>query len=242
MAAARSEKIDKAVRTIAQIFGDSDTAPPVLVSAATSLHRLLARGSERGLDVNALVAGVSRAGVPRQLLEVLLHGGPSVELWAAVVLALHELLEHDTGGSIRASIGAAAVNLVAAKVDGARQAVASAEAQVAAEAQVGQHVLKYGKVSPQLRQRLDALMAGTSEVAPVVLFMKGDPDAPRCGFSKSAVVLLREHCVAFQSFDVLSDAEVRSASIAFGWQRLVRHLGLILSGLVALLTQMLPFQ
>lgn len=45
--------------------------------------------------------------------------------------------------------------------------------------------------------------------APVMLFMKGVPDAPRCGFSNRAVSLLREEDVAFDSFDILSDDEVR---------------------------------
>jgi Grx4 family monothiol glutaredoxin len=45
--------------------------------------------------------------------------------------------------------------------------------------------------------------------APVVLFMKGSPDAPRCGFSNKAVALLRNAGVKFAYFDILSDTEVR---------------------------------
>lgn len=45
--------------------------------------------------------------------------------------------------------------------------------------------------------------------APVILFMKGSPDAPRCGFSARTVQLLREQGVSFDSFDVLSDPDVR---------------------------------
>jgi glutaredoxin-related protein len=43
----------------------------------------------------------------------------------------------------------------------------------------------------------------------VVLFMKGEPDAPRCGFSRTAVALLRERNVTFTHFDILSDENVR---------------------------------
>lgn len=32
---------------------------------------------------------------------------------------------------------------------------------------------------------------------------------PRCGFSRKAVALLREHKIKFDSFDILSDNEVR---------------------------------
>lgn len=45
--------------------------------------------------------------------------------------------------------------------------------------------------------------------APVLLFMKGSPQEPKCGFSKKTVALLREHQIAFSSFDILSDEQVR---------------------------------
>ncbi|EIW72731.1 hypothetical protein TREMEDRAFT_41946 [Tremella mesenterica DSM 1558] len=43
----------------------------------------------------------------------------------------------------------------------------------------------------------------------VVLFMKGNPSAPKCGFSRQTVGLLREHGVEFAWFDILSDEDVR---------------------------------
>ena len=43
----------------------------------------------------------------------------------------------------------------------------------------------------------------------VFLFMKGTPDFPQCGFSMRAVSIVRALNVDFQSFDVLSDMEVR---------------------------------
>jgi len=44
----------------------------------------------------------------------------------------------------------------------------------------------------------------------VVLYMKGTPDAPQCGFSAAAVQIL-EACAADEvaTVDVLSDAEIR---------------------------------
>jgi monothiol glutaredoxin len=43
----------------------------------------------------------------------------------------------------------------------------------------------------------------------VVLFMKGTPLFPQCGFSNRAVAIL-DHCnVAFESVDVLQDMEIR---------------------------------
>jgi glutaredoxin-related protein len=52
-------------------------------------------------------------------------------------------------------------------------------------------------------------MHGIMKQSKVVLFMKGEPDAPRCGFSRTAVGLLREKNVAFSHFDILSDETVR---------------------------------
>ena len=46
--------------------------------------------------------------------------------------------------------------------------------------------------------------------APVVLFMKGSPDAPRCGFSRRIVALLQDQKVSFAHFDILSDESVRA--------------------------------
>lgn len=42
-----------------------------------------------------------------------------------------------------------------------------------------------------------------------MLFMKGNPDAPRCGFSQKTVGLLREEKVEFGWFDILEDEAVR---------------------------------
>lgn len=47
-----------------------------------------------------------------------------------------------------------------------------------------------------LRARLEGLVSST----PVILFMKGTPDAPRCGFSRRAVEMLKETGTTFGSF------------------------------------------
>jgi monothiol glutaredoxin len=49
----------------------------------------------------------------------------------------------------------------------------------------------------------------------VVLFMKGTPEAPRCGFSARAVEIIKAECAAtspgcsFYAVDVLQDPEIR---------------------------------
>jgi monothiol glutaredoxin len=44
----------------------------------------------------------------------------------------------------------------------------------------------------------------------VFLFMKGTPDFPQCGFSMRAAAILKALDVPYDTFDVLSDAEIRS--------------------------------
>lgn len=45
---------------------------------------------------------------------------------------------------------------------------------------------------------------------PIVVFMKGTPDAPRCGFSNAVCQILKVHGVEkFASYDVLSDDDLR---------------------------------
>lgn len=56
-----------------------------------------------------------------------------------------------------------------------------------------------------LEERLKTLINS----APVMLFMKGVADAPRCGFSSQMVAMLKESGVAFSTFDILTDEEVR---------------------------------
>ncbi|KAF9790326.1 glutaredoxin [Thelephora terrestris] len=57
----------------------------------------------------------------------------------------------------------------------------------------------------KLNARLEALMRQDE----VMLFIKGTPDVPRCGFSRKIVNLLKDQGVKFSSFDILSDESVR---------------------------------
>lgn len=61
-------------------------------------------------------------------------------------------------------------------------------------------------------------IVGIVNSAPVMLFMKGVPDAPRCGFSRKIVELLRLHKITFASFDILTDEAVRSGlKVLYNW-------------------------
>ena len=52
----------------------------------------------------------------------------------------------------------------------------------------------------------------------VVVFMKGDPDEPRCGFSARVAERLLEADVEFMAVDVLPDPRIREQLSGFsGW-------------------------
>lgn len=51
--------------------------------------------------------------------------------------------------------------------------------------------------------------------ADVLLFMKGTPMFPQCGFSSRATAILQHLGVAFDSVDVLQDQEVRQGIKAY---------------------------
>ena len=64
-------------------------------------------------------------------------------------------------------------------------------------------------------EAMTAWIAKTVAENPVVLFMKGVPDEPRCGFSATVVQILDHLGVEFAGVDVLASAELRDQIKAF---------------------------
>ncbi len=62
-------------------------------------------------------------------------------------------------------------------------------------------------VFAQIQSQIDA--------SPVVLFMKGNPMFPQCGFSARVVQILKHSGVNFSSVNVLEDPEIRDGIKAF---------------------------
>jgi monothiol glutaredoxin len=68
-------------------------------------------------------------------------------------------------------------------------------------------------LDPAVRARIESLLSAH----PVVLFMKGEPRAPQCGFSARAAAALAAAGVDdYAHVDVLSDPEIRDGIKAFG--------------------------
>lgn len=64
--------------------------------------------------------------------------------------------------------------------------------------------------APPKQRPLEDRLRDLTNRAPVMLFMKGSPDAPRCGFSRKICELLEGQKVSFDTFDILGDEEVRN--------------------------------
>jgi Grx4 family monothiol glutaredoxin len=64
--------------------------------------------------------------------------------------------------------------------------------------------------SPASPVELKARLEGLINFAPVMVFIKGTPDEPRCGFSRQIVEILRGVGAKFGSFDILTDEAVRA--------------------------------
>jgi hypothetical protein len=62
---------------------------------------------------------------------------------------------------------------------------------------------------PRTEEEIEARCHELMNKHKVMLFMKGNPSSPKCGFSRQTVGLLREKGVEFAWFDILSDEEVR---------------------------------
>jgi monothiol glutaredoxin len=64
-----------------------------------------------------------------------------------------------------------------------------------------------GDVNERIRETLGS--------HPILLFMKGNPDFPQCGFSAQAVAALRACDAEFASFNIFEDPEIREGLKAY---------------------------
>ena len=59
---------------------------------------------------------------------------------------------------------------------------------------------------------LEARLKQLISMAPTVLFMKGTPQQPRCGFSRQTVELLAKYNARYSTFNILADEQVRQGA------------------------------
>ena len=66
-------------------------------------------------------------------------------------------------------------------------------------------------LSPEIADKVTAFITQTVTENPVVVFMKGEPDQPRCGFSAVLVQILDHLGVEYAGVDVLQSEPLRQA-------------------------------
>ncbi len=64
----------------------------------------------------------------------------------------------------------------------------------------------------EIKQRIEQILAQNK----VVLFMKGTPSSPLCGFSARATAILQDLEIPFHSVNVLEDSAIRDGIKAYG--------------------------
>lgn len=67
-------------------------------------------------------------------------------------------------------------------------------------------------LSAETKSKIESLLNSNK----VVLFMKGSPDMPQCGFSARATAILQNLNVEFTSVDVLSNPDIREGIKVYG--------------------------
>ncbi|NJN22413.1 MAG: Grx4 family monothiol glutaredoxin [Leptolyngbya sp. RL_3_1] len=60
-------------------------------------------------------------------------------------------------------------------------------------------------MTPEVKERIEALINNST----IMVFMKGTKLMPQCGFSNNVVQILNVLGVPFETFDVLSDPDIR---------------------------------
>tara|TARA_Y100001968_G_scaffold333883_1_gene400566 strand:+ start:18120 stop:18443 length:324 start_codon:yes stop_codon:yes gene_type:complete len=60
-------------------------------------------------------------------------------------------------------------------------------------------------MDPATKSRIEGLINSS----PILVFMKGTKLMPQCGFSNNVVQILNSLGISFETFDVLSDGEIR---------------------------------
>jgi Grx4 family monothiol glutaredoxin len=176
-----------------------DSAEAEALLAGSCIANFFAAWAEPCAHLNAVFAELSRE--QPQLAFVQVDADTFPELCERYQLETVPAFLFLQGGVLTSSVLGADVQALINKVK--QHSVAAA---IASDTPLAASAAK-----PPLDERLHAL----THKAPVVLFMKGEPAKPRCGFSRKAVEMLQGAAVPFETFDILGDEEVRQGLKTF---------------------------
>ena len=121
-----------------------------------------------------------------------------------IVVAMHE------SGELKDVFVDHGVHVVSKQTKGSESSKSSSPSETDKPAKSG-GVTDSSGLSAALTSRLERL----TNSSPIMLFMKGKPEEPKCGFSRKVVEILNQEKVTFGSFDILSDDEVRQGLKVF---------------------------
>lgn len=91
------------------------------------------------------------------------------------------------------------------RVDGAN----AADLTQKVRKQAGKILASTDTSKPAEEQDLNSRLKSLTNQAPVMLFMKGSPQEPKCGFSRQMITLLDSLNTSYKTFDILQDNTVR---------------------------------
>jgi len=123
---------------------------------------------------------------------------------AFVILRGHTLLDRISGADA-AALTQSVAKYAATPVYNPLSRTDNAPAKAPTAVPPGLQYDDKGETTEELDQRLRGLMNQSQ----IVLFMKGTPEAPRCGFSRKISALLKDNNIQYAHFDILSDERVR---------------------------------
>ncbi|ERS97941.1 Grx4 family monothiol glutaredoxin [Sporothrix schenckii ATCC 58251] len=129
-----------------------------------------------------------------------------------VLLRNGQVLETVSGSSALKVRAAIEQHAKGGAAGGASASPAAAAAGQAQSSGAGAAIAPIAAATPDPAQQKEELFKRLGDLvkaAPVMLFMKGTPGDPQCGFSRRLVAILREHGVKYGFFNILADDEVR---------------------------------
>jgi Grx4 family monothiol glutaredoxin len=115
------------------------------------------------------------------------------------------IVERIDGGEDVARVTQAYSRLVNASTASVMPAVTSSTTQQSSSNQAAAAATEETSATTKLNNRLQSLITSS----PIMLFLKGTPNQPKCGFSRQAIEMLTSSNVTFGYFNILEDNDVR---------------------------------
>ncbi|RKP06068.1 putative thioredoxin [Thamnocephalis sphaerospora] len=176
-------------------------------SAGVSVLNFWASWVDQCAQMNQVFAELSDR-YPLQFIQVEAEKFPDVSMGFEIEAAPTFVFVRN-GKPVRRVDGAHAAELTAAVEQHSTAAPASASRSAASASSADTPRAPLAPPPQRSEEELNAYLSQLTHRAPVVIFIKGSPDVPRCGFSKQLINLLNGAEIEYDYFDILGDEQVR---------------------------------